>query len=82
MLILNNVKIYVFITSLSSTKTFTLGTIDKATKYVGGFSLQYDIRYDFGDGVSPLMMKAIKNIRQRLRVNKILREISEIQKAS
>jgi hypothetical protein len=35
-----------------------------------------------GMAVCPLMMKAIKSFRQRLRVNKILREISEIQKAS
>ena len=32
--------------------------------------------------VSPLMMKAIKNIRQSRRVNRILRDISEIQKPS
>lgn len=35
-----------------------------------------------GMAVSPLMMKAIKNMRQSRRVNRILREISEIQKAS
>mgnify|MGYP003575041727 FL=1 len=35
-----------------------------------------------GMAVCPLMMKAIKSIRQSMRVNRILREISEIQKAS
>ena len=34
-----------------------------------------------GMAVCPLMMKAIKSIRQSMRVNRILREISEIQKA-
>jgi heme exporter protein D len=31
--------------------------------------------------VSPLMMKAIKSIRQKRRVNRILHEISEFQRA-
>ncbi|HEX9317691.1 MAG TPA: hypothetical protein VF884_02020 [Nitrososphaeraceae archaeon] len=35
-----------------------------------------------GMAVCPLMMKAVKSIRQSIRVNRILREISEIQKAS
>ena len=35
-----------------------------------------------GMAVCPLMMKAIKSIRQIIRVNRILREISETQKAS
>jgi len=34
-----------------------------------------------GMAVCPVMMKAIKIIRQRIRVNRILREISEIRKA-
>ncbi len=33
-----------------------------------------------GMTASPLMMKAIKAVRQRRRVSKILREISELQK--
>jgi hypothetical protein len=33
-----------------------------------------------GMAASPLMMKAIKAVRQRRRVSKILREISELQK--
>ncbi len=32
-----------------------------------------------GMAVSPLMMKVINNARQRRRVNRILREISELQ---
>jgi uncharacterized membrane protein YciS (DUF1049 family) len=32
-----------------------------------------------GMAICPLMMKAIKSIRQKIRVNRILREISEIQ---
>jgi len=35
-----------------------------------------------GMAVSPIMMKAIKNVRQSIRVNRILREISDIQKTS
>ncbi len=35
-----------------------------------------------GMAVCPLMMKGIKSIRQSIRVNRILREISEIQKQS
>jgi hypothetical protein len=35
-----------------------------------------------GMAVCPLMMKAIKSIKQIIRVNRILREISEAQKAS
>ena len=31
--------------------------------------------------VCPIMMKAIKNVRQNIRVNRILREISDTQKA-
>ena len=30
--------------------------------------------------VCPIMMKAIKSVRQSIRVNRILREISDIQK--
>jgi hypothetical protein len=33
-----------------------------------------------GMAASPLMMKAIKAVKQRRRVSKILREISELQK--
>ena len=32
--------------------------------------------------VSPLMMKAFKSVRQTIRVNRVLREISEINKSS
>jgi hypothetical protein len=32
--------------------------------------------------VSPLMMRGIKNIRQRRRVNRILHQIAELQKNS
>jgi hypothetical protein len=35
-----------------------------------------------GMAVCPIMMKAIKNIRQNIRVNRILREISEAHKES
>jgi hypothetical protein len=35
-----------------------------------------------GMAVCPIMMKAIKSIRQSIRVNRILREISDIQKTS
>ena len=35
-----------------------------------------------GMAVCPIMMKAIKNLRQSIRVNRILREISDIQKTS
>jgi hypothetical protein len=35
-----------------------------------------------GMAVCPIMMKAIKNIRQNIRVNRILREISETHKES
>ncbi|MGB5089691.1 MAG: hypothetical protein WBN72_01985 [Nitrososphaeraceae archaeon] len=35
-----------------------------------------------GMAVFPIMMKGIKNIRQNIRVNRILREISDIQKTS
>jgi hypothetical protein len=31
---------------------------------------------------SPLMMKALKNIRQKRRINRILHEISELQRVS
>lgn len=30
---------------------------------------------------SPLMMKAIKNVKQKRRINRILHEISELQRA-
>jgi hypothetical protein len=33
-----------------------------------------------GMAICPIMMKAIKNIRQSIRVNRILRDISDIQK--
>lgn len=33
-----------------------------------------------GMAVSPLMMRAIKNVRQKRRVNRILREVSELQR--
>jgi hypothetical protein len=33
-----------------------------------------------GMAVCPIMMKAIKNIRQKIRVNRILRDISETRK--
>jgi hypothetical protein len=33
-----------------------------------------------GMAVCPIMMKAIKNVRQSIRVNRILREISDTQK--
>jgi len=35
-----------------------------------------------GMAVCPIMMKAIKNVRQSIRVNRILREISDTQKTS
>jgi len=35
-----------------------------------------------GMAICPIMMKAIKNFRQSMRVNRILREISDIQKTS
>jgi hypothetical protein len=35
-----------------------------------------------GMAVCPIMMKVIKNVRQNLRVNRILREISDTQKTS
>ena len=35
-----------------------------------------------GMAVCPIMMKAIKNVRQNIRVNRILREISDTQKES
>ena len=35
-----------------------------------------------GMAICPIMMKAIKNVRQSIRVNRILREISDIQKTS
>jgi hypothetical protein len=35
-----------------------------------------------GMAICPVMMKAIKNVRQSIRVNRILREISDIQKTS
>jgi hypothetical protein len=35
-----------------------------------------------GMAVCPIMMKTIKNIRQNIRVNRILREISETHKES
>lgn len=35
-----------------------------------------------GMAVSPLMMKVFRNVRQTRRVNKILRDISEIKRAS
>ncbi len=35
-----------------------------------------------GMAVCPIMMKAIKGIRQSIRVNRILKEISDIQKTS
>jgi hypothetical protein len=35
-----------------------------------------------GMAICPAMIKAIKNVRQSIRVNRILREISDIQKTS
>jgi hypothetical protein len=35
-----------------------------------------------GMAVCPIMMKAIRNVRQNMRVNRILREISDTQKTS
>ena len=35
-----------------------------------------------GMAVCPIMMKGIKNMRQNIRVNRLLREISDIQKTS
>jgi hypothetical protein len=35
-----------------------------------------------GMAVCPIMMKAIKNVRQSIKVNRILKEISDTQKAS
>jgi hypothetical protein len=35
-----------------------------------------------GMAVCPIMMKAIKNARQNIRVNRILRDISDTQKES
>jgi hypothetical protein len=35
-----------------------------------------------GMAVCPIMMKVIKSVRQSIRVNRILREISEIQETS
>jgi hypothetical protein len=35
-----------------------------------------------GMAVCPIMMKAIKNVRQSIRVNRILREISDTQETS
>lgn len=34
-----------------------------------------------GMALCPIMMKAIKNVRQRIRVNRILREITDTQKS-
>jgi len=35
-----------------------------------------------GMAVCPIMMKAIKSVRQNIKVNRILREISDTQKTS
>jgi hypothetical protein len=49
---------------------------------LGDILINMTIGMILGMAVCPIMMKAIKNIRQSIRVNRILREISDIQKTS
>jgi hypothetical protein len=49
---------------------------------LGDILINMTIGMILGMAVCPIMMKAIKSIRQSIRVNRILREISDIQKTS
>ena len=46
----------------------------------GDAMLDMTIGMILGMALCPIMMKAIKNVRQSIRVNRILREISDTQK--
>jgi hypothetical protein len=47
---------------------------------LGDILINMTIGMILGMAVCPIMMKAIKSVRQSIRVNRILREISDIQK--
>jgi hypothetical protein len=49
---------------------------------LGDILINMTIGMILGMAVCPIMMKAIKSTRQSIRVNRILREISDIQKTS
>jgi hypothetical protein len=49
---------------------------------LGDILINMTIGMILGMAVCPIMMKAVKSIRQSIRVNRILREISDIQKTS
>jgi hypothetical protein len=53
------------------------GLVDHDDRYFIGYDHWYDIRHD-----SPLIMKGVKLIRQRRKVDRILREILQEQRNS
>jgi hypothetical protein len=68
--------------NIDSIKTFTLGLINQDNEVLTDTIITMTLGMILGMAVCPIIMRAIRSFRQRLRVNKILREISETQRAA